>query len=81
MDIDYSTLQRLMNLDDDSFRSLVYQISETVGADKRKTEIFASDVDRVKRMVSQVTPEEADKLIGKIGKDKAEQILEIIKEK
>ncbi|HBR30824.1 MAG: hypothetical protein PHD46_03575 [Eubacteriales bacterium] len=79
MQLDNDTLRKLLELDDESFRSIIRKISIAAGADQAKTEAFASDVSGIKRSLSKMTPAQAEKILNTAGKEKSDEILRIIK--
>jgi hypothetical protein len=79
MEIDNNTLKNLLQLDDESFRNIIRQISAAAGADPRKTEAFMVDVSGIKKTLANMTPKDAEKLLNTAGKEKSEEILRIIK--
>lgn len=78
MQLDNETMKRLLELDDESFRNIIRQISVAAGADPAKTEAFAVDVSGIKRSLARMSPEQAEKILNSAGKDKSEEILRII---
>ncbi|HAN21424.1 MAG: hypothetical protein A2Y15_09300 [Clostridiales bacterium GWF2_36_10] len=78
MQFDNDTLRRLVNLDDESFRNIIRQISAAAGADSAKTESFITDVRGIKQSLSRMSPEQAEKILNSAGKEKSDQILRII---
>ena len=79
MDFDSSTLKRLLELDDESFKNIIRQISVAAGADRSKTESMLSDVGGIKRTMAKMSPQEAERIINSAGKEKSEEILRILK--
>lgn len=79
MALDNNTLNRLLELDDESFKNIIRQISVAAGADRNKTEAMLSDVGGIKRSMAKMSPQEAERMINSAGKDKSEEILRIIK--
>lgn len=66
-------------LDDEKLRSLIRDIGSAIGADARKTEALAGDLNAVRRTVGGISESEAKRLIDMAGKEKAEKIYEAIK--
>ena len=75
MDFDRKSLERLLAMDNVDFGDMLRQISQAVGADQAKTESALSDVDGIKRILSSMSPEDAQKLINSVGKEKSDEIL------
>lgn len=78
MQLDHDTLKRLLELDDESFRCIIRQISIAAGADHAKTEAILGDVNGIKQSLSRMSPQQAEKILNSAGKDKSEEILRII---
>jgi hypothetical protein len=79
MELDNNTLKRLLELDDESFKNIIRQISLAAGGDRSKTETLMSDVAGIKKSLSKMKPQEAERIINSAGKEKSEEILRILK--
>ncbi len=81
MDFDRTQLDRILSMDDKSFAALTRAIAEAAGANKLKTEAMLSNPDVVKRRLAQMSKEEAMQLIDSAGKEKGEQILDMLRKR
>jgi len=75
-------MKKLLSLDDESFAKLIVSIAEATGGAEgaKKAQKLASDVPSLKKLMSRLTPEEAEGLIAKAGKNKTTDIYNIIKD-
>ncbi len=81
MQFDRTQLDKLLSMDNESFRYLAKSIAEAAGADKAKTEALLSNPEYLKRRISRMTPDEAQKLVDSAGKEKSEEIMEMLKKR
>lgn len=81
MEFDRKTLDKLLSLDDESFKSLARTIAEAAGASKAQTEMLVSNPELLKRRLSQVSPDEAKQLIDAAGREKSEEIMQMLRKR
>lgn len=81
MELDRRQLDKILSMDDESFSALARTIAEAAGANKMKTEAMLSNPDILKRKLSQISQEEARQLIDAAGKEKSEEILNMLRER
>lgn len=81
MEFDRRTLDKLLSLDDESFKSLARTIAEAAGASRAQTEMMLSNPELLKKRLSHVTPEEAKQLIDAAGREKSEEIMEMLRKR
>lgn len=79
MQLDRDSLEKIMSMDDESFKSLAKIIAEAAGASKSKTEMLINNPDLLKRKLARITPEEAQALINSAGKEKSQEIMEMLR--
>lgn len=79
MNTDKNTLDKLRSLDDKELRALIYEISDALGADRRKAGALADDMGKLRGALESIGPQEAQKLMDMAGKEKAQEIYEILK--
>ena len=79
MELDRRQLDRILSMDDESFALLARTIAEAAGANKMKTEMLLSNPELLKRRISGLTAEEARALIDSAGKEKSEEIMQMLK--
>ncbi len=79
MELDKSSLDRLISLDDKTLGELTKQIAQAAGADSKKTANLLENLDFVRNALSRMTPSEAESIIKSAGKEKSDQIFSIIK--
>ena len=75
MAINNDMLGKIKKLDDAQFKSLISEIASAAGADPLKTAALLRDTGTLREILNDMTPDEAQNLINKVGKDKAESIL------
>ncbi len=78
MQFDRTQLDQLLSMDDKSFSELARTIAEAAGADKAKAELLISNPELLKRRLSQISPEEASKLIDAAGREKSQEIMDML---
>lgn len=81
MEFDRRQLDKLLSLDNESFSALAKTIAEAAGASKLRTEAMISNPDMLKKRLSQISPEEAKSLIDAAGKEKSEEIMNLLNER
>ncbi len=81
MQFDRAQLDKLLSMDDESFASLTRAIAEAAGADKAKTEMLLSNPDFLKKQLARVSPDDAKKLIDSAGREKSEEIMQMLRER
>ena len=81
MAINNDMLGKIKKLDDAQFKSLISEIASAAGADPLKTAALLRDTGTLREILNDMTPDEAQNLINKVGKDKAESILKNIEGK
>ena len=81
MEFDRRQLDKLLSLDNESFSALAKTIAEAAGASKSRAEALISNPDMLKKRLSQISPEEAKSLIDAAGKEKTEEIMNLLNER
>lgn len=81
MEFDRKTLDKLLSLDDESFKSLARTIAEAAGASKAQTEMLVSNPELLKRRLSHISPDEAKQLIDAAGREKSEEIMQMLRKR
>ena len=64
-----------------TLKSVIMQICDAVGADRRKAEKFASDPAGLRAAVSGMSADEINRLLDKAGREKSEQVLDALRGK
>ncbi len=72
-------LQDILAMDDESLRELILTITKAAGGSVAKAAALTSDIPSLKKLMSRLTPAEAEALLSKAGKGKSEDIYRIIK--
>ena len=67
--------EKLLNLDDEAFKSLIMEISSLAGGNPKNAERLASDIPSLKNKISKMNDRDAQKLLQKIEDEKANEIL------
>ena len=81
MQFDPRQLEKLMSLDDESFKMLTRTIAEAAGASKAKTEMMLSNPEMLKKRIASMPPEDARQLIDAAGPEKSEEILKMLQQR
>ena len=81
MEFDRRDLDKLLSLDDESFKTLARTIAEAAGASQAKTEAMLGNTDLLKKRISHMSEEEAKQLINSAGREKSEEILNMIRQR
>ena len=66
---------KILRLDDDSFKSLIMEINSLAGGDPKTAQRLAADIPSLKKQIDKMSNKDAEKLMSKIQSDKAEEIL------
>lgn len=67
-------LKQILSMDDESFKRLILTIVKAAGGNEGKAASLASDIPSLKKLMSRLTPAEAEELLGKAGKGRSEDI-------
>lgn len=81
MQFDRASIDKLLSLDDETFKSLTRTIAEAAGANQAKTEVMLNNPDMLKKRISRMNENEAQQLINAAGKEKSEEILRMLRER
>lgn len=79
MNIDRNSIDRILAMDDDSLKRLALEIADAAGADRRRAEKLTANLDRVRAMISGMTPQEIEKLTSSIDREKSREIAEALR--
>ena len=77
MPLSENEIRNILALDDARLKSVIMQICDAVGADRRKAEKFASDPAGLRAAVSGMI----NRLLDKAGREKSEQVLDALRGK
>jgi flagellar motility protein MotE (MotC chaperone) len=67
---------KLLKLDDESFKALVMEINSLAGGDPKKAEKLTADIPRLKKHISKMNESDAKKLLNNVEDEKAREIIE-----
>lgn len=81
MNFDRAQLDKLLSMDNENFVALARTIAEMSGANKMKTEVLLANPDVLKRKIAGMTVEEAKELVDSAGKEKSEEIINILRQR
>ena len=81
MQFDRASIERLLSLDDQSFKNLTKTIADAVGASKAKTEAMLNNPELLKRRIANMSEDEANRLINAAGEEKSEEIYKMLRER
>ncbi len=79
MEFNRKDLEKVLSLDDESFKNLTRTIAEAAGASQAKTEMMLSNPDMLKKRISRMNEAEAQQLIQSAGKEKSEEIMNMLR--
>ena len=79
MNFDRNSLDKILSMDDESFKTLTRAIAEAAGANKSKTEAMLNNSDMIKKRLARMTPDEAKQLVDSAGKEKSEEIMNMLR--
>ena len=68
----------LKNLSDTQLRELVLLIAQASGADTKKAAYLLGDTDTLRKVISAMSPKQAEDLLRTTGKEKSEEIYRIL---
>lgn len=71
--------EKLLNLSDDAFKSLIYEINSQIGGSQSKADKLASDIPSLKKQISKMSPSDAEQLLGHLKKASGQSAEEILK--
>ena len=77
--INQSNLSEFLNLSDEQLKKRLEQAAVAAGADKNKIALMLSNPERLRGIISSLTPEDAERMIKMFGKDKAQAIADSLK--
>ncbi len=81
MEFDRRQLDKLLSLDDESFKALAKTIAEAAGASKAKTDMLVNNPELLKRKLSSISEQDARELINSAGREKSQEIMEMLKQR
>ncbi|MBR4278730.1 MAG: hypothetical protein IKT34_01010 [Clostridia bacterium] len=81
MDYDRKQLDRLLSMDDESFKLLAKSIADAAGASKMKTEMLLSNPEALKSRLASLSDAEAQALARSIGQEKGNEIMRELRER
>ena len=61
--------EKLLNLDDESFKSLIYEINAKAGGNPAKAEKLASDIPSLKKQIGKMSSHDAEKLMNRLSQN------------
>lgn len=76
---DSKELQGFLKLSDEEIQNVLEKAAIAAGADKNKVKSLISNPDKIRSLVSTMTPDDAERLVNLIGKDKAQTIANSLK--
>jgi len=79
MEFDRSSLDKILSMDEKSFSALVEAIAQGAGASKAKTQAMLSNTDLLKKRLAGMSPAEARGIIDAAGKEKSEEIMNMLR--
>ncbi len=81
MDYDRKQLDRLLSMDDESFKLLAKSIADAAGASRMKTEMLLSNPEALKSKLASLSDAEAQALARSIGQEKSDEIMRELRER
>ncbi len=71
--------EKLLNLDDETFRSLIYEINSLAGGNISNAQRLAGDIPALKNQLNKMNSSDAQKLLSRLGKNEDKKVEEILK--
>ena len=71
--------EKLLNLSDEAFKSLIYEINSQAGGNPTKAEKLASDIPSLKKQISKMNASDAEQLLSRLNKTSGIKTEEILK--
>lgn len=81
MQFDRRQMDKLLSMDDESFKELARTIADAAGANKFKTEAMLNNPELLKSRISQLSEQEAQSLIDAAGREKSEEIMNMLRKR
>ena len=81
MDFNRRDLEKILSLDDESFKNLTRTIAQAAGASQAKTERMLANTDMLKKRISHMSEAEAKSLIESAGEEKSEEIMKMLRQR
>ena len=81
MNVDRRSIEKVLSLDDASFRELAKSIANAVGADDGRAAILTANLDLLRTRIAGMSPRDFEQLIEAAGEDRAEQIARALRER
>lgn len=75
MEINRDKLNQLAAMDDASLRALIKSVVLQAGGSSFQAELAAANTKKIKSKLTTASPEEIEKLVNLVGRDKAESIM------
>lgn len=74
MKVDSDLLARLKGMDEDTLRRAIGIIADSVGADSKQRDRALGNIGNIKRKLESASERDLQRMIGRIGDEKAEEI-------
>jgi len=71
--------EKLLNLDDEAFRSLIYEINSLAGGNPESAKRLASDIPALKNQIGKMNSSDAQKFLNRLSKKEDKKTEEILK--
>lgn len=79
--INKNDLSKIANLNDEALKRKLLEITQLTGADSSKISAALSNVDNLRKTISNLSNEDIEKIISAYGKENVRQIQKIISDK
>ena len=77
---DKENLEKFLNLSDSEIKNRINSAAHAGSISPERLKNVLADTDKVRNIISKMTPSDVDRLIKIIGKEKAEEMAEKLKE-
>lgn len=74
-------IEKILSLDDAAFENLAREVASVCGVGKLKTGAMLSDIPSLKKRISKMTKSDAENIVSSVGKDKAGEVLKLLRER
>lgn len=77
---DKNALNKIKSMSDSRLKELIDEISDSLGADRKKTAALTGDLSKLRAKLERLSPSDLEKILSVVDKSKAEEILRKINE-
>lgn len=79
--IDKNALEGFLKLSDEEMRLKIEDAASAAGADRSKVKVLLGDTSKLRKVISSLTPEDAERMINMFGRGNAQKIADALTKK